>query len=269
MAPCCSRATSTSCVGETARRRQRARRPARRGAGRRRSARGGDAGDPDPGVVQVLLVGRADGAVGHHARRSTWKFLPTRTRRCCWRGWCARWGRSAAALGIGLSDRGHPAHGQHLLGQRGRGGGDRHGAPGRSTGATRPAHRMSALQDIEAGRPLEVNETLGYACDKARERSAATCRCSTCFRRLIAATDRRARCRGRRLRLAAGQPAILQQRRDLGCTAVEVAEQHLRVLAAAPRQHLVAQQARRWRASGRRAGGTTAPVSRASTSLHR
>jgi 2-dehydropantoate 2-reductase len=33
---------------------------------------------------------------------------------------------------------------------------------------TAPGHRMSALQDVEAGRPLEVNETLGYACDKAR-----------------------------------------------------------------------------------------------------
>jgi ketopantoate reductase len=31
-----------------------------------------------------------------------------------------------------------------------------------------PGHRMSALQDLEAGRALEVNETLGYACDQAR-----------------------------------------------------------------------------------------------------
>jgi 2-dehydropantoate 2-reductase len=31
-----------------------------------------------------------------------------------------------------------------------------------------PGHRMSALQDVDAGRALEVNETLGYACDKAR-----------------------------------------------------------------------------------------------------
>ena len=27
---------------------------------------------------------------------------------------------------------------------------------------------MSALQDVQAGRPLEVNETLGYACERAR-----------------------------------------------------------------------------------------------------
>ena len=31
-----------------------------------------------------------------------------------------------------------------------------------------PQHRMSALQDVEAGRPLEVNETFGYALQKAR-----------------------------------------------------------------------------------------------------
>lgn len=32
-----------------------------------------------------------------------------------------------------------------------------------------PQHRMSALQDLEAGRALEVNETLGYALSRARE----------------------------------------------------------------------------------------------------
>jgi 2-dehydropantoate 2-reductase len=33
-----------------------------------------------------------------------------------------------------------------------------------------PEHRMSALQDVNAGRPLEVHETLGYALQKAAER---------------------------------------------------------------------------------------------------
>ena len=32
-----------------------------------------------------------------------------------------------------------------------------------------PGHRISALQDLEAGRPLEVEETFGYAVRKARE----------------------------------------------------------------------------------------------------
>ena len=39
-----------------------------------------------------------------------------------------------------------------------------------------PGHRLSALQDIEAGRPLEVHETLGYARAKARG-SDCGCRC--------------------------------------------------------------------------------------------
>jgi 2-dehydropantoate 2-reductase len=54
---------------------------------------------------------------------------------------------------------------------------------------TVPEHRMSALQDVEAGRPLEVNETLGYASDKARELKL-TLPLLACFRRLIAAIDR-------------------------------------------------------------------------------
>ena len=32
-----------------------------------------------------------------------------------------------------------------------------------------PDHRMSALQDLEAGRPLEIEETFGYATRKAKE----------------------------------------------------------------------------------------------------
>src|SRR5437764_279075 len=40
---------------------------------------------------------------------------------------------------------------------------------GREFRASAPGHRMSSLQDLEAGRPLEVNETLGYASAKARE----------------------------------------------------------------------------------------------------
>jgi len=35
--------------------------------------------------------------------------------------------------------------------------------------ARAPEHRMSALQDLEAGRPLEIEETFGYATRQARE----------------------------------------------------------------------------------------------------
>src|SRR5579863_198267 len=53
---------------------------------------------------------------------------------------------------------------------------------------TAPAHRMSSLQDIEAGRPLEVNETLGYACEQARGLGLAL-PLMEAFYRLIAAVD--------------------------------------------------------------------------------
>ena len=52
-----------------------------------------------------------------------------------------------------------------------------------------PTHRMSALQDVEAGRPLEVHETLGYACEKARE-LGLDLPLLAAFTRLIAAIDR-------------------------------------------------------------------------------
>ena len=40
---------------------------------------------------------------------------------------------------------------------------------GRDFQANSPTHRMSSLQDLEAGRPLEVQETLGYAVRRAQE----------------------------------------------------------------------------------------------------
>jgi 2-dehydropantoate 2-reductase len=52
-----------------------------------------------------------------------------------------------------------------------------------------PTHRMSALQDVEAGRPLEVHETLGYARQKARELDLDLPLLAA-FTRLIAAIDR-------------------------------------------------------------------------------
>ena len=55
--------------------------------------------------------------------------------------------------------------------------------------ANAPAHRMSALQDVEAGRALEVNETFGYALERARA-LGLTLPLLECFRRLLAAIDR-------------------------------------------------------------------------------
>jgi len=52
-----------------------------------------------------------------------------------------------------------------------------------------PQHRMSSLQDLLAGRPLEVNETLGYALDRARA-LGLTLPLLACFRHLVAGIDR-------------------------------------------------------------------------------
>jgi 2-dehydropantoate 2-reductase len=40
---------------------------------------------------------------------------------------------------------------------------------GREFELNAPGHRMSSLQDLEAGRPLEIHETLGYALRKAAQ----------------------------------------------------------------------------------------------------
>jgi 2-dehydropantoate 2-reductase len=55
--------------------------------------------------------------------------------------------------------------------------------------ASAPQHRMSALQDLSAGRPLEVNETLGYALERARALGLSLPMLD-CFRHLVTGIDR-------------------------------------------------------------------------------
>jgi 2-dehydropantoate 2-reductase len=52
-----------------------------------------------------------------------------------------------------------------------------------------PLHRMSTLQDLEAGRPLEVEETLGYAVRRAGELKLSLPLLG-CFYSLVAGIDR-------------------------------------------------------------------------------
>ena len=52
-----------------------------------------------------------------------------------------------------------------------------------------PQHRMSSLQDLLAGRPLEVHETLGYAHERARAQGLKLPLLEA-FRALVAAIDR-------------------------------------------------------------------------------
>ncbi len=121
-------------------------------------------------------------------RAVTWKYLSDPDSALLLVRLVREMGRLAQALGIGLSDRAilptaslctlSEAQAVALI--------TRTGAQYR---LNVPEHRMSALQDVQAGRPLEVNETLGYALDKAHARGLEL-PLLECFRRLIAAIDR-------------------------------------------------------------------------------
>jgi 2-dehydropantoate 2-reductase len=54
--------------------------------------------------------------------------------------------------------------------------------------ARSPEHRMSSLQDLDAGRPLEVHETLGFAVREAERLGVAAPTLAVCYD-LIAALD--------------------------------------------------------------------------------
>jgi 2-dehydropantoate 2-reductase len=121
-------------------------------------------------------------------RAVTWKYLSDPDAALLLVRLVREMGRLAHALGIRLSDRavlptaslcaGSEADAVAII--------THSGAQYRISA---PEHRMSALQDVQAGRPLEVNETLGYALDKARALQLEL-PLLECFRRLIAAIDR-------------------------------------------------------------------------------
>ena len=59
---------------------------------------------------------------------------------------------------------------------------------GRNLQVNAPTHRVSSLQDLEAGRPLEIHETLGFALQQAARRGLALPLVES-FYHLIAAID--------------------------------------------------------------------------------
>jgi len=61
--------------------------------------------------------------------------------------------------------------------------------------STAPGHRMSSLQDLDRGRPLEVHETLGYAVAKAAELGLELPLLAACYH-LVAALDPARHARG-------------------------------------------------------------------------
>jgi len=121
-------------------------------------------------------------------REPTWRYLSDPDTALVLVRLVREMGTLARALGIALSDRailpaaslcaGSEAEAVAII--------TRIGAEYRRNA---PGHRLSALQDVEAGRPLEVHETLGYACDKARAHGLELPLLQA-FRALVAAIDR-------------------------------------------------------------------------------
>jgi ketopantoate reductase len=53
---------------------------------------------------------------------------------------------------------------------------------GEAMEARAPGHKVSALQDLERGRPLEIEETFGYAVREASEMGLRVPSLDTCYR---------------------------------------------------------------------------------------
>jgi len=77
-------------------------------------------------------------------------------------------GALAAAHGIALSDRA-PLPVAEIVGGSEDAAVAAVGRVGERFKALAPTHRMSSLQDLEAGRPIELEETLGYALRLAQQ----------------------------------------------------------------------------------------------------
>lgn len=121
-------------------------------------------------------------------RTETWKFLSDPDAALLLTRLVRETGTLARALGIALSDHAVlPAASLCALAER-----DavaRVLALGSEYRLSVPQHRMSSLQDLLAGRPLEVHETLGFACQRARSLGLTLPLLETCYA-LIAAIDR-------------------------------------------------------------------------------
>jgi len=109
------------------------------------------------GLIVLSVVTRAE----------SWKFLDDPDSAALLVRMVAEMTALAAALGIDISDRSMiPVKTMASLTESQAV--DLVRAAGRKYLETAPQHRMSALQDIEAGRTLEIHETVGYAVRKAQ-----------------------------------------------------------------------------------------------------
>lgn len=124
-------------------------------------------------------------------RAASWKFLVDPDAGLVFMRLLREVARLADACGITLTDaamlpaatacRGTDAEALQIL-----------ATMGRDMQTHAPQHRLSTLQDLEAGRPLEVEETFGYAARLAAEKGLSLPLLENGFR-LVAAIDRAAR----------------------------------------------------------------------------
>jgi 2-dehydropantoate 2-reductase len=107
-------------------------------------------------------------ALATTTRANTWKYLEDASSALVLVRLVREMGALAAAAGIQITDRSVlPA--ATLIGVAEAEGVELVRKAGRHYRTNAPDHRMSTLQDLIAGRPLEVEETLGYAAHKARQ----------------------------------------------------------------------------------------------------
>ena len=121
-------------------------------------------------------------------RVNTWKFLSEPSATLVLARLVREVGTLTQASGVGLTDnsmipvaricRGSEQDAVNIL-----------GALAEDFRVNSPHHRLSTLQDLEAGRPLEVEETLGYAVAKAAQLGVALPLLENFFR-LASAIDR-------------------------------------------------------------------------------
>jgi ketopantoate reductase len=121
-------------------------------------------------------------------RGLTWRYMSDPDSACVLVRMTREMGRLAAALGIELTDTANLPAASLCLGTE--------AAAvelvlkaGRAYQVNAPEHRMSSLQDVNARRPLELHETLGYALRKASERGIPMPLLDG-FYRVIATTER-------------------------------------------------------------------------------
>ena len=122
------------------------------------------------------------------SRAETWRFLKDHDTAWLFVRIMREMGALAEAMRIPLTDRAMiPV--QSLLGIDEAAAIARLQQTGNAYEANAPHHRMSGLQDVDAGRTLEVEDTIGYAVRKAESLSVAMPLTSALYR-LVAATGR-------------------------------------------------------------------------------